>query len=217
MQRRPDVIAWLSGTVVSRDPAQGTVVLDVQGVGYELRVSLQTLTRIADVGQDYQALVHTHVREDQLTLYGFDDEAERTMFRLLTTVPKVGPKHALAVLGGFPLDEVVACISSRDPGKLQKIPGIGKKTSEQIVLSLADKLDTLHELFTLPPDHAPAPASVDEELGSVGNEAQLTLAAWGWKPKPAAQAVARVLQESEDEGLPLEELLRRAMRRLTER
>lgn len=211
------MIAWLSGVVVSRDPARGTVVLDVNGVGYELRVSLQTLSRVADVGQAYQALVHTHVREDQLTLYGFHDEAERTMFRLLTTVPKVGPKHALAVLGGFPLDEVVACISSRDPGKLQKIPGIGKKTSEQIVLSLADKLDTLGELFTLPPEHVPAATGVDETLGDVGTEAQLTLAAWGWKPKPAAQAVAAVIGEADDDELVLEELLRRAMRRLTER
>ncbi len=213
------MIGWLSGKVRSRDAAESAIVLDVSGVGYELQVSLQTLAQVADVGVVYEAYVHTHVREDQITLFGFHGETERRMFRCLVSVPKVGPKSALAVLGGFPLPELIESIMTREASKLQKIPGIGKRTAEQIVLSLAEKLGSLKQLRE---GHGGgederAPELVSGDLGRIGDEAQQTLATWGWQPKHAAVAVGAVLAEAPDDALALEEVLRRAMRRLTER
>ena len=135
------MIGWIQGEIISRDPAAGLVVLDVRGVGYELRVSLQTLADVPGPDEPLALWVHTHVREDQIALYGFSKQEERSMFRLLTSVPKVGPKNALATLGGLPLAELVACIAEGDAKTLTKTPGIGKRTAEQIVLTLRDKLE----------------------------------------------------------------------------
>ncbi|MCA9638173.1 MAG: Holliday junction branch migration protein RuvA, partial [Myxococcales bacterium] len=134
------MIGWLSGQVQIRDPRSATVTVDVGGVGYEVRVSIQTLGSIPAVGERCELWIHTHVREDIIALFGFASAAERELFLRLLGVPKVGPKNAIAVLGGLPFGELVTCLAAGEQGKLEKIPGIGKKTAEQILLSLKGKL-----------------------------------------------------------------------------
>ena len=105
------MIGHLRGSVLVRDALTGTIVLDVGGVGYQLTVSWQTFAEVPDEGQECALWVHTYVREDALALFGFIRPEERRMFQLLTSVPQVGPKNAVAVLGGFPLIELIEAIA----------------------------------------------------------------------------------------------------------
>ena len=210
------MIGWIHGEVLSRDPAAGLVLLDVRGVGYELRVSLQTLADVPEPEAALSLWVHTHVREDQLALYGFSKPEERAMFRLLTSVPKVGPKNALAVLGGMPLTELVACIADGDARTLTKTPGIGKRTAEQIVLTLRDKLDGLR-IALGDPDADTAPIEADgADDSTLAHEAEAMLVALGWKSKAVTKALETVLSESAPDAA-LDEIVRRTLAKLMER
>ncbi len=215
------MIGWLNGQVVERDAGQGTVIVDVRGVGYEVRLSLQTLAAVGEAGSECALWVYTHVRAESLALFGFSTPAEKQLFLLLLRVPKVGPQSALAVLGGFPLSELVRVLVRGDQKTLQKIPGIGRKTAEQILLSLKDKAE---ELF----------AVIDEEAAAAGGEArapvqraapedalkgdaQLVLVNLGWRAKQVEAALAKVLESRGDERWTLDELVRRALAQLMER
>ena len=180
------MIGWLEGKVRHRNAATGIVVLQTGGVGYEVNVSMQTLASIPEEGQTVALFVHTHVREDQITLYGFADAGERTLYRMLTSVPKVGPRNAIAVLGGFPIAELVRCIDQGQHGMLVKIPGIGKKTAEQIILTLGDKMaPLLMGLADL--DECDAPAERPENAQF--EAARDVLLSMGWKPRAVEKAL----------------------------
>jgi Holliday junction DNA helicase RuvA len=132
------VIALVSGTVAVRRGDH--VVVDCGGVGYRLAVSAETLRHVPAVGKD--VLLHTHliVRDDALSLYGFASEEERELFLMLLSVQSVGPKVALAVLSGGPPRELLAALAAGDTGRLQAVPGIGKRTAERIVVELREKV-----------------------------------------------------------------------------
>ncbi len=204
------MIAWLDGVVRERNPTAGVVVLQVGGVGYEVNVSIQTLADIPEVGEAIALHVHTHVREDQLSLYGFVDLRERALYRMLTSVPKVGPKNALAVLGGLPLGELVACIAGREHTRLLKIPGIGKKTAEQISLTLGDKMAGLAQSMG-DAGEGPERPSGSAELDA----ARDVLISLGWKNKVVEKALATL--DSDSVRLGLDELVRLVLARLMER
>ena len=123
--------------------ADGVVVVDVGGVGYELVTPLGTVGRVANGGDVATFQVHTHVREDALVLYGFANEADRAAFRALMGVSNVGPKTAIAVLSALPGPELARAIGERDVARLTAISGVGKKTAERLVLELRDKLDAI--------------------------------------------------------------------------
>jgi len=208
------VIGWLSGVVVARDAAQGVVVINVSGVGYEVRVSLQTLAEVGDLDELCTLWIYTYVREDQLLLYGFASPAEKRLFLLLNSVPKVGPKHALAALGGFPFAELVDHLRQGRHDQLQKIPGIGKKTAEQILLSLGDKVGDLVA------GEAIAVANVARADGGSGlqDEARAVLVELGWRLKEVDAAIARVVAAGwKDADGALDDLVRRALAQLMER
>lgn len=213
------MIGWLSGTVLVRDSAQSRVLIDVSGVGYEVRVSLQTLAGVGEVGSPCQLWIHTHVREDVIALYGFRTEIERQLFLQLINVPKIGPKNAMAVLGGLPLVELITTLAQRQESKLEKIPGIGKKTAEQILLSMADKMQKLVEsglsgqLPAMGIEGQKSAISGDEALKE---EARLVLTNLGWKNRQVEIALAKVSQAGTEE-LALDELVRRALAQLMER
>src|SRR4051812_43670498 len=136
------MLGFLRGRVISEEPSG--VILDVGGVGYELTVPVGSLGRAPhQPNGDVELWVHTHVREDALDLFGFASELERRVFRLLVSVPNVGPKTAIGVLGALPIADLSRAISARDLGRLGKVPGIGKKTAERLVVELADKLPSL--------------------------------------------------------------------------
>jgi Holliday junction DNA helicase RuvA len=212
------VIGWLSGVVRVRDPAAGTMIVDANGVGWEVIVSLQTFAAVSEVGGPVELWIHTHVREDAIILFGFTRLEERKLFRMLTSVPKVGPKVAMALLGGFPVERLVSAIAGEDATSLQSIPGIGKKTAEQTVLSLKDKILDVGIASAdtpLPPvGGAPTPTSAAEQLE---REAQLALVEWGFRAREAERAIGEVRRALGDAivELDLAELLRRAMQVLT--
>jgi Holliday junction DNA helicase RuvA len=136
------MIGRLTGKVIEED--DGTTVVDVQGVGYELVTPLGTLGRAgSDTEGRVTLFVHTHVREDQLSLFGFASEGDRLAFRTLIGVSSVGPKTAIAVLSALPAQELGQAIARKELGKLTSISGIGKKTAERLLLELKDKLPVL--------------------------------------------------------------------------
>ena len=147
------MIAALRGRLLEKSPNR--IVVDVQGVGYEVLVPLSTFYDLGEEGTDVQLRVHTHVREDALQLFGFLTELERQMFGRLITVSGVGPKLAVAVLSGLETRELVTAVQRADVARLTTIPGVGKKTAERIVLELKDRLMAL----AVPVTEAQAPAA----------------------------------------------------------
>lgn len=198
------MIGRLRGRVLN-DEATGAVVLDVHGVGYEVATPVGTVGRArVDANSDVELWIHTHVREDALDLFGFATETDRRVFRLLLAVPNVGPKTALGVLSAMPVDELSRAVERGDHARLGKIPGIGKKTAERLVLELKEKLRGLDSSTTS------APAAVS------GNEAERLLSAlvnMGYRPGEAERAVSALGPKLETE--PLGNLLREALAKLT--
>ena len=132
------MIAFLRGRVLDKHPNR--IVMDVNGVGYQLYVPLSTYYDVGDVGADLALRVHTHVREDALQLFGFLTALEQQLFERLIAISGIGPKLAIAVLSGIESRELVASVRRADVARLTRIPGIGKKTAERIVLELKDRL-----------------------------------------------------------------------------
>src|SRR5438132_8031717 len=131
-------IAHLRGTLLAKHPNQA--IVETHGVGYDVAISVPTFTEMPAAGAEVALHIHTHVREDALSLYGFLRLAEKQLFEKLLTVSGIGPKLAMTILSGMPADEMVGAIRGGDLARLTRIPGIGKKTAERMVLELRDKL-----------------------------------------------------------------------------
>lgn len=132
------MIAHLRGKLISRHP--NLVILETGGVGYNVTVSVPTFSELPGLGSEVALHIHTHVREDQLALYGFLRPEEKHLFEKLITVSGIGPKLAITVLSGMPADDMINAIRGNDLVKLTKVPGVGRKTAERMVLELRDKL-----------------------------------------------------------------------------
>jgi Holliday junction DNA helicase RuvA len=199
------MIGRLTGTVINED--DGTTLLDVNGVGYELVTPIGTIGRAGASPEGKVTLfVHTHVREDQLSLFGFASEGDRLAFRTLIGVSSVGPKIAIAVLSALPSHELGQAIARKELGKLTAISGIGKKTAERLLLELKDKLSVLQ---AAPPKGAsgivaaaPAPSSNTELLASA-------LVNMGYRSVEADRAIEQLGPKLAE--LPLPDLLREAL------
>jgi holliday junction DNA helicase RuvA len=203
------MLGFLRGRVISEEPSG--FILDVGGVGYELTTPAGTLGRAPRPpnSEAIEVWVHTHVREDALELFGFASELERRVFRLLVSVPNVGPKTAIGLLGALPIAELSQAISNRDLGRLGKVPGIGKKTAERLVVELVDKLPTL-----VPPESLGKTGAAHKS--AVAGNGQLLLKAlvnMGYRPAEAERAVEHLGKRVE--GEPLSDLLRSALAFLT--
>lgn len=197
------MIGLLRGQIVE-STADGIILLDVGGVGYEVVAALGTVGRLAADGEGRVTLfVHTHVREDALILFGFSSRHERAAFRVLISVAKVGPKLALAVLSALDVDDLARVVASGASTELSKIPGIGKKTAERIVLELDGKL--------APPTGTPVPAGGRADVASPppGQAAlvQEALVRMGFRPAEAERAVTAL----SDHDRPLGQLVREAL------
>lgn len=196
------MIGRLTGRVVAQQ-ADGDVVLDVGGVGYDVTVPLGTLGRTrADEAGRVTLWVHTHVREDALALYGFAEEAERAAFRALLGVSNVGPKIAVAVLGALPAAELARAVARNDLAAMKGIPGVGKKIAERLMLELRDKLP---EVALTPSPSAVAPSAADGEDRLRG-----ALTGLGFKPVEADRAIA-ALGTARIAGAPMQDLIREAL------
>jgi Holliday junction DNA helicase RuvA len=150
------LIGRIAGKLMSKQPPQ--IVVDVQGVGYEIDVPMSTLYQLPATGTEVTLFTHLTVREDAHLLYGFATEQERTVFRQLLKISGVGARTALSVLSGMSVADLHAAVSTQDSGRLTKIPGIGKKTAERLLLELKDKLKVT---VMLTPATAAASASSD--------------------------------------------------------
>ena len=131
------MIAHLRGRLLAKHPNQA--VVETGGVGYDVTISIPTFSDLPTAGNEVALHIHTHVREDQIALYGFLRPAEKQLFEKLITVSGIGPKLAITILSGMPADEMVGAIRGNDIARLTRIPGIGKKTAERMVLELRDK------------------------------------------------------------------------------
>jgi len=149
------MIAFLRGALLEKHPNQ--VIVDVAGVGYDVTIPVSTFSALGAAGSEIQLRVHTHVREDAIALFGFLTTNEKLMFEKLIGVSGIGPKLAITVLSGLPIGELVGAIRGNQLDVLVRIPGVGKKTAERIVLELKDKLDLLAAL---------APSSTSQASGA---------------------------------------------------
>ncbi|MGH9518664.1 MAG: Holliday junction branch migration protein RuvA [Terriglobales bacterium] len=174
------MIARLSGTLIERQP--GRVVIETHGVGYELQIPVSTFEHLPAAGAAVTLLVHTHVREDALQLFGFATAAEKQLFEKLISVSGIGPRLAVALLGGLAADALASAIRQGDLPRLTSIPGVGKKTAERLILELRDKM---------PQELAAAPGSA---LSGTAEDVLSALVNLGYPHAAAAKAVQRAAQ-----------------------
>ncbi len=153
------MIAHLRGTLLSKHPNQA--VVETGGVGYDVTISVPTFSDLPAAGTEIALHIHTHVREDTIALYGFLRPSEKLLFEKLISVSGIGPKLAITILSGMPADEMVAAIRSNDVARLTRIPGIGRKTAERMVLELRDKLPEAAPSTAMP---TPAKSAVEEDV-----------------------------------------------------
>jgi holliday junction DNA helicase RuvA len=198
------MIGWLRGRLLSEEP-NGSVLLEVGGVGYEVMVPVGALGRTRPSGEDVELFVHTHVREDALDLFGFPSDLERRVFRLLLGIPNVGPKTAVGVLSALSVSELSRAVRAGDLARLAKVPGIGKKTAERLVLELKDKLAAVG------PDEAPVGPRVATTSDARGRLLS-ALTNMGYRPVEAEKAVSSLGAKVEE--APIGDLLKEALARL---
>ena len=194
------MIAHLDGKLLLRSP--GDVVVDVGGVGYQVFVSLQTFTRLPSLGERVALIVYTHVREDVLQLFGFQNEGERRLFLLLKEVSGIGPRLALNILSGVPTDELRAALREGAVARLVAIPGVGKKTAERMIVELREKVGL-------------APAAEPEGTPSSegpARDAASALANLGYRPPEAERAVREAARDGAE---AFDDIVREALRRLS--
>lgn len=190
------MIAHLRGKLMQKDPAR--VIVDVNGVGYEVFVPLTTFTALPETGSEVSVDIYTHVREDTIALYGFSTRRERNIFEKLMTISGIGPKLAVTILSGGSVEDLVGAIKRSDLGRLTAIPGVGKKTAERIVLELKDKLQDFAEASAKPP---------------VESDVLSALENLGYNRALAESALARA--SNGDRDAPFDVLFKRALQILT--
>jgi holliday junction DNA helicase RuvA len=194
------MIGFLRGKLAARHPPQ--LLVDVGGVGYEVEAPMSTFYGLPGVGIEVHLFTHLVVREDAHVLFGFGTERERSLFRELIKVSGVGPRMALAILSGITVDEFHRCVEAQDVASLVRVPGIGRKTAERLVIEMRDRLEGLAGRAFVPgagPSGGP---------GGAQAEAFAALVALGYKPPE----VTRLLQKVDASVTSTEELIRHALR-----
>jgi Holliday junction DNA helicase RuvA len=179
------MIAHLRGKLLAKHPNQA--IVETAGVGYDVTISVPTFSDLPAIGADIALHIHTHVREDIIALYGFLRPSEKLLFEKLITVSGIGPKLAVTILSGMPADEMVGAIRGNDIARLTRIPGIGKKTAERMVLELRDKL----------PQVAPSPTSAPP-MNATEEDVLSALVNLGYQRPAAEKALAISGKDNKD-------------------
>ena len=187
------MIGFLTGKIISSKPTQ--ILLDVNGVGYTVNISINTFEKISEK-KTVSLFIHTSVKEDSITLFGFFTQSEKEMFELLISISGIGPKLGLSILSGIVVDDLKFAISNGNVSRLIAIPGIGRKTAERVVLELRNKVDAIK-----------AEGSIKEI--SAKDEAISALTTLGYQRQIADKAVRDLL--AENQNYSLEELIRKAL------
>jgi len=199
------VIGRLRGALVEKQPPH--LVLDVSGVGYEIEVPMTTLYRLPHLGEAVTLHTHLVVREDAHLLFGFYEKRDREMFRELIRLNGVGPKLALALMSTLEVDELVRCVQAQDTSALTRVPGVGKKTAERLLVELKDRFkawDAMPGTFALVSEGPGAPVQV----ATAESDAISALVSLGYKPQEASKAITAI----KDKNLSSEDLIRRALK-----
>ncbi len=197
------MIARLTGRIVEKEPHQ--VLVDTAGVGYRLLIPLSTFYTLPAEGDEVTLRVHTHVREDALSLFGFATREEQQLFERLIEISGIGPRLALAILSGLPAGELMEAIAGGDAGRLRGIPGVGPKTADRVVLEMRDRVRLLKS-GTPGRDRPPARGSVQGDVVSA-------LVNLGYRQTQAEDAVRRAADADEAPSqASLQDLLRRSLK-----
>jgi holliday junction DNA helicase RuvA len=196
------MIGYLRGKLVHKAPP--FLVLDVQGVGYEVEAPMTTFYDLPAINEEIKLHTHLVVREDAHILFGFSNEADRALFRTLIKVSGVGPKLALTILSGQSVEEFHRCIHDNDTAALVRLPGVGKKTAERLVIEMRDRLPDLADSAVMSTDKAGA---VSPTVGSPKQEAVSALCSLGYKPLDASKMVQNISAE----GKSCEDIIRLAL------
>ena len=201
------MIGWLCGRIIDKDQS-GKLVMDVNGVGYDVETSLTTFFQVESLQGVIALHIHTIVREDALLLYGFYDKQERALFRALIKVNGVGPKMAITILSSIRPDEFIQSIHQQNTALLIKLPGIGKKTAERLVVEMKDNIQQLPMMVS-------ANANIELSVSSVtqASEAISALETLGYKPQEAL----KVINKLDDGQKTCEQLIRQALQMLAGR
>jgi Holliday junction DNA helicase RuvA len=200
------MIGFLRGKLVAKQPPQ--LVMDVGGVGYELDAPMSTFYNLPAVGSELSLFTHLVVREDAHILFGFGSDRERRMFRELLKVSGVGPKLALGLLSGISVDSFLLCVEAGDADTLVKVPGVGRKTAERLIVEMRDRAKAFGEI-----SFAVVGGAAAEQIGGNGAQAEAfsALVALGYKPVE----IARLLKSVDVSVTTTEELIRHALRAAT--
>ncbi|WP_375191886.1 Holliday junction branch migration protein RuvA [Marinobacter sp.] len=206
------MIGRIRGVLVEKAPGQALV--ECAGLGYEVDIPYTTFFHLPETGQEVTLHTHFAVREDAQSLYGFASRLDRDLFRLLIKVNGVGPKLAVGILSGLDAQQFIRCVESRDSASLVKLPGVGKKTAERLLIEMADRIGQLEGQFVpMSPEAAGAgqqPEIAASRGASATEEAEAALIALGYKPQEAAKAISKVSEE----GMSSETLIRLALRNM---
>ena len=194
------MIARLSGILLEKNPPY--LVIDVNGVGYEVEVPLGVFSDLPENGKQVAILIHHHFSQDSQTLYGFATLGERELFRKLLKISGIGAKMALTILSGASGEELARYVSMGDVASLTRLPGIGKKTAERIIMELRDKLEGINISAGGSPLVSGAPISTDP-----ATEASHALASLGYKPTEVSRMISAVAET----GMDAEEIIRKAL------
>ena len=198
------MIAHLKGKLTNKSPIE--IAIDVNGVGYQVFVPLSTFYVLPELGNEVFLNIHTHMREESLKLFGFYTTDEKRIFEKLIAINKVGPKLALTILSGMSPTELFNTIDSNDIGKLNTIPGIGRKTAERLILEMRDKMSGLSFEFTSTKDSIPQNGLFDDALSALVN--------LGYKKSQAEQTLKKVWEDGEIER-SIEDLIKKSLNLLS--
>ncbi|MGF1756809.1 Holliday junction branch migration protein RuvA [Photobacterium sagamiensis] len=203
------MIGRLRGTILEKQPPE--VIIEVGGIGYEIQMPMSCFYELPEVGQEAILCTHFIVREDAQLLYGFNKKSERELFREVIKANGVGPKLGLAILSAMTASQFVLSVENEDITTLVKIPGVGKKTAERLVVEMKDRLKGWGEgdLFTPASDAAASNASVESSVSvRAEDEAVSALVALGYKPQQASKVVSQVVKPE----MSSENIIREALR-----
>lgn len=191
------MIGFLTGKIISKKPTK--ILVDVNGVGYQINISITTFEKLGDVNSPVSLFTYLSVREDALDLYGFSTEAEKEMFRLLISVSGIGPKLAQSILSGIQIEELKEALQVGNISRLVAIPGIGRKTAERLLIELRDKVEKLAEEFI----------EVYNAKFAIKNDAVSALVSLGYNVKTAEKVVRDILEKSP--GASIEDLVKNSL------
>lgn len=193
------MIYYISGKIVEKNPA--CVVVENNGVAYHINIPLSTYENVGENGEEVKLFTHLILTDNDMQLYGFYTKEEREFFKLLINVPGIGPKFALRILSGLSISQLYQAILEEDASFLCKIPGIGRKTGERLIVELKEQMKKI----TIPSQ---------EEIPEIFSDAVEALCILGYKKSEAVSAVSKTIKEMKEEKIKVEDLIKEALKRL---